>query len=67
MDGVDGTVVAAGADEVGADAAVPGEGGQGVPVAGDDLVSFRAFEGLLRGVVSPPTNWASRPEVVLWP
>ena len=53
MDGVDGTVVAAGADEVGADAAVPGEGGQGVPVAGDDLVSFRAFECLLAGVVGP--------------
>jgi hypothetical protein len=54
VDGVDrGDVVAAGADEVGADAAVSGEGGQRVPVAGDGLVSFGAFEGLLGGVVRP--------------
>jgi hypothetical protein len=52
VDGVDGAnAVAAGADEVGADAAVSGEGGQGVPVAGDSLMSFGALEGLLTGIV----------------
>jgi len=52
VDGVDGAnAVAAGADEVGADAAVSGEGGQGVPVAEDSLMSFGAFEGLLTGIV----------------
>jgi hypothetical protein len=54
VDGVDGAnAVAVGAEEVGADAAVSGEGGEGVPVAGDGLMSFGAFEGLLRGVVCP--------------
>ena len=54
MDGVDGAnAVVAGADQVGAGAAVVGEGGQGVPVAGDGLMSFGAFESLLRGVVCP--------------
>jgi hypothetical protein len=54
MDGVDGAdVVVAGADQVGADAAVVGEGGQRGPVAGDGLMSFRAFEGLLTGIVGP--------------
>ena len=33
----------------------PGEGGQGVPVAGDGLMSFGAFEGLFAGVVCPGT------------
>ena len=48
MDGVDGAdAVVAGAGEVGADAAVVGEGGQRVPVAGDGLMSFRCFEGLV--------------------
>ena len=52
VDGVDGAdVVAAGADQVGTDTAVCREGAQGVPVAGDGLVSFRALEGLLGGVV----------------
>ncbi len=54
MDGVDGAnAVVAGADQIGAAAAVGGEGGQCVPVAGDDLMSFGAFEGLLGCVVGP--------------
>ena len=54
MDGVDGAdAVVVGADEVGADAAVVGECGEGVPVAGDGLMSFGAFEGLFTGVVGP--------------
>ncbi len=52
MDGVDGAdAVVAGADEVGAAAAVLGECGESVPVAGDGLMSFGAFESLLAGVV----------------
>ena len=54
MDGVDGAdVVAAGVDQVGTDTAVRREGAQRVPVAGDGLMSFRALEGLLGGVVRP--------------
>ena len=42
VDGVDGAdAVVASADEVGADAAVVGEGGQCVPVAGDGLGLLR--------------------------
>jgi hypothetical protein len=45
VDGIDGVhTVVAGADEVGADAAVVGQGSQGVPVAGDGLMSFGVFE-----------------------
>jgi hypothetical protein len=63
MDGVDGAdVVVAGADQVGADAAVVGEGGQRGPVAGDGLMSFRAFEGLAQAP-RPPTNLPSCPVV----
>jgi hypothetical protein len=36
--------VVSGADQVGAAAAVVGECGESVPVAGDGLVSFGAFE-----------------------
>jgi hypothetical protein len=54
VDGVDGAdAVVAGADQVGAAAAVVGESDQRVPVAGDGLMSFGAFEGLLTGVVGP--------------
>jgi hypothetical protein len=45
--------VVAGADQVGAAAAVLGEYGESVPVAGDGLMSFGAFEGLLGDVVCP--------------
>jgi hypothetical protein len=54
VDGVDGAesvVVCAG--EVGADSAESGEGGGGVPVAGDFLVQVGAFQRLLAGVVDP--------------
>jgi hypothetical protein len=48
VDGVDGAnAVVVGAEEVGADAAVSGEGGECVPVAGDGWMSFGAFEGLV--------------------
>jgi hypothetical protein len=52
VDGVDGldAVVAAGR-QVGADAAVAGEGCQGMPVARDRLMAFRSFDRLLTGVV----------------
>jgi hypothetical protein len=54
VDGVDGAgAVVTGADEVGAAAAVFGECGESVPVAGDRLMSFGAFEGLFGGVVRP--------------
>ena len=53
MASMDLNAVTAGAEEVGADAAVSGEGGQRVPVAGDGLMSFGAFESLLAGVVCP--------------
>ena len=54
MDGVDGAVsVVAGAGEVGAHGAEPAQGGRGVPVAGDFLVQFWAFQRLLRRVVRP--------------
>ena len=45
VDGVDGldAVVAAG-DQVGADAAVAGEGSRGMPVARDCLMAFRPFD-----------------------
>jgi hypothetical protein len=49
VDGVDGVyAVVAGAGEVGADTAVVGECGGGVPVPGDGLMSLGVFEGLLR-------------------
>jgi hypothetical protein len=51
---VDGAnAVVAGADQVGAAAAVVGDGGQCVLVAGDGLMWFGAFEGLFAGVVRP--------------
>jgi hypothetical protein len=54
VDGVDrAQAVAAGADEVGAQAAVAGLGGQGVPVAGDLLVEFGVFQRSFAGVVGP--------------
>ena len=54
MDGVDGAVsVVAGAGEVGAHGAEPAQGDRGVPVAGDFLVQFWAFQRLLRRVVRP--------------
>ena len=54
VDGVDGAVsVVAGAGEVGAHGAEPAQGGRGVPVAGDFLVQFGAFQRLLRRVVRP--------------
>ncbi len=54
VDGVDGAdAVVAGADQVGAAAAVVGKCGQCVPVAGDGLMSFGALEGLFAGVVRP--------------
>ena len=54
MDGVGGAdAVSACADKVGAHPAVVGEGRPGVPVPGDGLMAFRAFDGLLRGVVRP--------------
>ena len=57
MDGVDGAeAVVGGAGEVGADPAVSGEGVESVPVAGDFLVEFWAFEGLFGGVVGVIPN-----------
>ena len=54
MDGVDGAdAVVTGADQVGVAVAVVGGCGEGVPVAGDGLMSFGAFEGLFTGVVCP--------------
>jgi hypothetical protein len=54
VDGLDGAdAVVAGADQVGADLAVPAGGGQGVPVAGDLLVEFWVFECAFAGVVGP--------------
>jgi hypothetical protein len=48
VDGIDGAdAVVSGADQVGAIAAIGGEGGECVLVAGDGLMSFGAFEGLL--------------------
>jgi len=54
VDGVDGpdAVVAAG-DQVGAHAAVAGQGSQRVPVPGDGLVPFWSLDGLFAGVVRP--------------
>jgi hypothetical protein len=53
VDGVGGAdAMPACADEVGAHPAVIAEGGMGVPVPGDGLVAFRAFDGLLRRVTS---------------
>src|SRR5215207_6262607 len=43
----------AGTDQVGARAAVSGEGGRSVPVPGHFLMQFGAFECLLAGVVRP--------------
>ena len=42
-----------GGAEVTADAAPPGEGGQGMPVAGDGLVAFRGFRAALGHVIRP--------------
>ena len=54
MDGVGGAdAVSACAEEVGPDPAVVAESGVGVPVPGDGLVPFRAFDRLLRGVIRP--------------
>ncbi len=54
MDGIDGSVaVASCADEVGAHAQVITQGAGAVPVSRHRLVSFRAAQRLLGGVVRP--------------
>src|SRR3982750_1748433 len=54
MDGVDCShAVVACRGEVGADAAVPAEGGLGVPVSGHGLMSLWIFDRLFAAVVGP--------------
>ena len=54
MDGVEGAqAVVLGGVEVAADAAPAGEGALGVPVSGDGLVPFGAFDGPLGAVAGP--------------